>query len=41
MSRTLVVDEAVAKEAEAQVRYYVERAGALVALRFVAEVEAI
>jgi plasmid stabilization system protein ParE len=41
MNRKLVVDEAAAEEAEAQVRYYAERAGTLVALRFVAEIEAI
>ncbi len=41
MSRTLVVEESAAEEAEAQVRFYAERAGELVALRFVAEIEAI
>ena len=37
----LVVDEDASEEAEAQVRYYTERAGAHVALRFVAEIEAV
>lgn len=41
MNRKLVVDEAAAEEAEAQVRYYAERAGMHVALRFVSEIEAI
>ncbi len=41
MNRKLVVDETAAEEAEAQVRYYAERAGTHVALRFVAEIEAI
>jgi plasmid stabilization system protein ParE len=41
MSRTVVVDEAAVEEAEAQARYYLERAGEDVALRFAAEVEAI
>lgn len=41
MSRTLVVDERAAEEAEAQVRYYAERAGEVVALRFAAEIETI
>ena len=41
MTRQLLVDEDAAEEAEAQVRYYLERAGTQVALRFVAEVEAI
>jgi len=41
MNRKLVVDEDAAEEAEAQVRYYSERAGMHVALQFVAEIEAI
>lgn len=41
MARRLVVDSEAAEEADAQVRYYAERAGEHVALRFVAEVEAI
>ena len=41
MSLTLVVDEEAAEEAEAQARYYFERAGEVVSLRFVAEVEAV
>jgi plasmid stabilization system protein ParE len=41
MIRTLVVDPDAADEAEAQTRYYVERAGVHVALRFVAEIEAV
>lgn len=41
MTRGLEVDEQAAEEAEAQVRYYRERAGTQVALRFVAEIEAI
>ncbi len=41
MTRTLIVDEAAQDEAEAQAAYYVERAGAAVALAFVAELEAI
>lgn len=41
MSRTLSVDEAAQEEAEAQVAYYLERAGSAVALAFVAELEAI
>ena len=41
MTRTLIVDEAAQEEAEAQTAYYVEHAGSTVALRFVAELEAI
>lgn len=41
MIRTFVVDEDAAEEAEAQARYYTERAGEVVSLRFVAELEAI
>lgn len=41
MSRTLTVDEAAQEEAEAQAAYYLERAGSAVALKFVAELEAI
>ena len=41
MMRDLEVDVAAAEEAEAQTRYYAERAGTQVALRFVAEIEAI
>jgi plasmid stabilization system protein ParE len=41
MTRVIEVDEEAAEEAEAQVRYYSERAGTQVALRFVAELEAI
>jgi plasmid stabilization system protein ParE len=41
VSRALVVDEAAAEEAEAQARFYLERAGPRVAWRFVAELEAI
>ena len=40
MSR-VVVDQDAVEEAEAQARYYSERAGDVVAVRFVAEVEAI
>lgn len=41
MTLELEVDEDAAEEAEAQVRYYNERAGTQIALRFVAEIEAI
>jgi plasmid stabilization system protein ParE len=41
VSRTVVVDEDAALEAEAQARYYEERAGEVVSMRFVAEVAAI
>ncbi len=41
MTRTLVVDEAALEEAEAQARYYAERVGEVVAMRFVGEIEAI
>ena len=41
MSRDLVVDEEAIEEAEAETRYYVKRAGTLIALRFAAELEAI
>jgi plasmid stabilization system protein ParE len=41
MTRLLVVDEEASEEAEAQVRYYAERAGVEVALRFAAEIEAV
>jgi plasmid stabilization system protein ParE len=40
MNRALVVDLEAAEEAEAQVAYYLERAGTQVALRFVAALEA-
>jgi plasmid stabilization system protein ParE len=40
MNRTLVVDEQAIEEAEAEVRYYLQRAGELVAARFAAEIEA-
>jgi plasmid stabilization system protein ParE len=41
MTRRLFVDEDASEEAEAQVRYYTERAGSLIALRFIAEIEAV
>lgn len=41
MIRDLIVDEEAVVEAETETRYYVERAGTLVALRFAAEIEAI
>jgi plasmid stabilization system protein ParE len=41
MIRLLVVDEEASEEAEAQVRYYTERAGTHIALRFTAEIEAV
>lgn len=41
MTRRLVVDLDAAEEAEAQARYYEARAGEVVSLRFVAEVEVI
>lgn len=41
MTRELVVDEEAIEEAEAETRYYAERAGKLVAQRFAAEIEAI
>lgn len=41
MSRTLVVDEQAADEAEAQTAYYRERAGDVISVRFVLEIEAI
>jgi plasmid stabilization system protein ParE len=41
MIRALVVDEEAAEEAEAQTRYYAERGGEAVSLRFVAEIEAV
>jgi plasmid stabilization system protein ParE len=41
MTLRLVVDDEASEEAEAQVRYYAERAGTHVALRFVAEIEAV
>lgn len=41
MSRTVVVDEDAALEAEAQARYYEERAGEVVSIRFAAEIAAI
>lgn len=41
MSRILAVDEEAAAEAEAQARYYLEHAGARVALQLVAEIEAV
>jgi len=39
MNRTLVVGEEAAEEAEAQARYYAERAGEAVSMRFVAEID--
>ncbi|MBA2540594.1 MAG: hypothetical protein H0V17_13215 [Deltaproteobacteria bacterium] len=41
MTRSLVVDGEAYAEAEAQVRYYAERAGEIVSLRFAAEIEAV
>ena len=41
MSRTLIVDEEAAEETEAQARYYLEHAGAVVALQMAAEIEAV
>ena len=41
MNRRLDVDEEAETEVDAQVQYYVDRAGTQVALRFVAEIEAI
>ena len=41
MIRALVVDEDATLEAEAQVRYYFEQAGPVLAQRFAAEVEAV
>jgi toxin ParE1/3/4 len=41
MNRTVIVDEDAAEEAEAQARYYAQRAGESVSLRFVMEIEAI
>ncbi len=41
MSRTLVVAQEASEEAEGQAGYYAERAGEGVALRFVAEIEAV
>jgi hypothetical protein len=41
MNRTLLVDEGALEEAEAETRYYRERGGEALALRFAAEVEAI
>jgi plasmid stabilization system protein ParE len=41
MTRTLVVDDEAQEVAEGQAAYYVERAGSVVALAFVAELEAI
>ena len=41
MTRRLDVDEEAADEIDAQVQYYSERAGTHVALRFVAEIEAV
>ena len=41
MIRTLVVDEEAAEEAEAQARYYTERGGESLSLRFVVELEAV
>jgi plasmid stabilization system protein ParE len=41
MIRSLVVDEDAVEEGEAQTRYYLERAGEIVAQRFAAEIEAI
>ena len=41
MTRRLIVDEDAAEEADAQVRYYTERAGLHVALRFISEIEAV
>jgi hypothetical protein len=41
MTRSLDVDKEAVEEADARARYYVGRAGARVASRFAAEVEAI
>jgi hypothetical protein len=41
MTRTVLLDEDAIEEAEAETRYYRERAGERVALRFAAEVEEI
>jgi plasmid stabilization system protein ParE len=41
MTRRLLVDEEAIEEAEAETRYYRERGGEPLALRFAAEVEAI
>lgn len=41
MIRTLVVDDDAVEEGEAQTRYYLERAGEVVARRFADEIEAI
>lgn len=41
MTRTLLVDEGALEETEAETRYYRERGGEALALRFAAEVEAI
>jgi plasmid stabilization system protein ParE len=41
MTRSLVVDTEALDEAEAQARYYAERAGEVVSLRFTAEIEAV
>jgi plasmid stabilization system protein ParE len=41
VNRTVVVELEAAEEAEAQARYYAERAGIQIALRFAAEIEAI
>jgi hypothetical protein len=41
MTRLLVVDDEASEEAEAQVRYYAERAGTHIAIRFIAEIEAV
>lgn len=41
MTRRLIVDEEASEEAEEQTRYYAERAGEHVALRFAVEIEAI
>src|SRR5262245_57187019 len=41
MTRKLIVEQEASEDAEAEVRYYRERAGPLVASRFAAEVEAI
>lgn len=41
MIRKVIIDAAAAEEAEAQIRYYRERAGESIADRFVAELEAV
>ncbi|HWU86287.1 MAG TPA: type II toxin-antitoxin system RelE/ParE family toxin [Kofleriaceae bacterium] len=41
MTRRVVIDDEASEEADEQVRYYAERAGTHVALRFIAEIEAV